>query len=328
MKAIVCTKYGSPDELQLKEVPNPAPNDDQVLVKIHAASLNAADLETLRGVFLVRMASPRRPMHQILGSDIAGRVEAVGKNVQQFQAGAEVWGDLSYPHGLGAFAEYVCAAESALAPKPPSMTFEEAATYPQAAIVALQSLRDKGQIRPDQKVLINGAGGGMGTFAVQLAKYFGAEVTAVDSTKKLDMLRSIGADHVIDYTQEDYTSSGDCYDLILDLAAYRSVSDYRRALAPAGIFMMVGGSVATLLQVVTRGTWISRRSSQKIGLNAWTPNKREDLAFLAELFEAGKVVPVIDRRYPLHEVPEALRYLEEEPHLGKIVITAAPGEEA
>ena len=306
MKAIVCTKYGSPDELRLKEVPNPAPNDDQVLVKIHAASLNAADLETLRGVFLVRMASPRRPVHQILGSDIAGRVEAVGNNVQQFQPGDGVWGDLSYPHGLGAFAEYVCAAENALAPKPPSMTFEEAATYPQAAIVALQSLRDKGQTQPGQKLLINGAGGGMGTFAVQLAKYFGADVTAVDSTRKLDMLRSIGADQVIDYTHEDYTQSGQRYDLILDLAAHRSVSDYRRALAPDGVFMMVGGSVATLLQVVTRGTWISRRGGQTIGLNAWTPNKREDLTFLAELFEAGKVVPVIDRRYPLHEVPEAL----------------------
>jgi NADPH:quinone reductase-like Zn-dependent oxidoreductase len=290
-------------------------------VKIHAASLNAADLETLRGVFLVRLASPRKPVRQILGSDIAGLVEAVGKNVQQFQPGDEVWSDLSYPHGLGAFAEYVCAAENALAPKPSSMTFEEAATYPQAAIVALQSLRDKGQIRPGQKVLINGAGGGMGTFAVQLAKYFGADVAAVDSTKKLGMLRSIGADQVIDYTREDYTRSGQRHDLILDLAAYRSVSDYRRALKPDGIFMMVGGSVATLMQVVTLGAWISRRSGQKIGLNAWTPNKREDLASLAELFEAGKVVPVIDRRYPLHEVPEALRYLAEEPHLGKIVIS-------
>jgi NADPH:quinone reductase-like Zn-dependent oxidoreductase len=324
MKAVVCTKYGSPDELQLTAVPNPVPNDDQVLVKIHAASLNAADLETLRGVFIVRLASPRKPMYEIPGSDVAGQVEAVGKNVVQFQPGDEVWGDLSYPHGLGAFAEYVCVSEDALAPKPASMTFEEAAAYPQAAIIALQSLRDKGQIQPGQKVLINGAGGGMGTFAVQLAKYFGAEVTAVDSTRKLDMLRSIGADHVIDYTQEDYTRRGQRYDLILDVAAYRSVFDYRRALTPRGIFMMVGGSVATLLQVVSLGALISRRGSQKIGLNAWNPNKREDLAFLAKLFEAGKVVPVIDRRYPLSEVPEALRYLEEEPHLGKIVIVVAP----
>lgn len=321
MKAIVCTQYGSPDVLQLKDLPKPTPDDDKVLVKVHAASLNAADLETLRGVFIVRMASPRKPMSKILGSDIAGRVEAVGRNVKLFEPGDEVWGDLSFPHGLGAFAEYVSVSENALAPKPASMTFEEAATYPQAAIVALQSLRDKGQIQPGQKVLINGAGGGMGTFAVQLAKYFGAEVTGVDSTRKLDMLRSIGADHVIDYTQEDYTRSGQRYDLILDVAAYRSVFDYRRALTPGGIFMMVGGSLATLLQVVSLGSLISRTGSQKIGLNAWEPNNREDLAFLAELFEAGKVVPVIDRRYPLREVPEALRYLEEEPHLGKIVIT-------
>ena len=328
MKAIVCTEYGPPDVLQVKEVPKPTPDDDQVLVRVHAASLNAADLETLRGVFIVRMASPRKPMHEIPGSDMAGRVEAVGRNVTQFQPGDEVWGDLSFPHGLGAFAEYVCVSENALAPKPASMTFEEAATYPQAAIVALQSLRDKGQIQPGQKVLINGAGGGMGTFAVQLAKYFGAEVTGVDSTRKLEMVRSIGADHVVDYTQEDYTRSGQRYDLILDVAAHRSVFDYRRALSPDGIFMMVGGSLATLLQVVLLGTLISRIGSQRIGLNAWTPNKREDLAFLAELFEAGKVVPVIDRRYPLREVPEALRYLEEEPHLGKIVITVVPGDES
>jgi len=266
-------------------------------------------------------------MYEILGSDIAGRVEAVGRNAMQFQPGDEVWGDLSYPHGLGAFAEYVCVSENALAPKPASMTFEEAATYPQAAIVALQSLRDKGRIQPGQKVLINGAGGGMGTFAVQLAKYFGAEVTGVDSPMKLEMLRSIGADHVIDYTQKDYTRSGQRYDLILDVAAYRSVFDYGRALNPAGIFMMVGGSVATLIQVVSLGTLMSRIGSKRIGLNAWKPNKREDLAFLAELFEAGKVVPVIDRRYALREVPEALRYLEEEPHLGKIVITVAPSDE-
>jgi NADPH:quinone reductase-like Zn-dependent oxidoreductase len=324
MKAIVCTMDGPPDVLQVKELPKPTPDDDRVLVRVHAASLNAADLETLRGVFIVRMAAPFRPMYRILGSDIAGRVEAVGRNVKQFQPGDEVWGDLSFPHGLGAFAEYVCVSENALAPKPASMTFEEAATYPQAAIVALQSLRDKGRIQPGHRVLINGAGGGMGTFAVQLAKYFGAEVTAVDSTRKLDMLRSIGADHVIDYTQEDYTRSGQRYDLILDVAAYRSVFDYRRALSPEGIFMMVGGSVGTLVQVLSLGALMSRMGNRRIGLNAWKPNKREDLAFLAELFEAGKVIPVIDRRYPLRAVPEALRYLEEEPHLGKIVITLTP----
>jgi len=292
-----------------------------VLVKVHAASLNAADLETLRGVFIVRVAAPFRPMYKILGSDVAGRVEAVGRNVKQFQPGDEVWGDLSFPHGLGAFAEYVCVSENALAPKPASMTFEEAATYPQAAIVALQSLRDKGQIQPGQKVLINGAGGGMGTFAVQLAKYFGAEVTGVDSTRKLDMLRSIGADRVIDYTREDYTKSGQRYDLILDVAAYRSVFDYGRALSPEGIFMMVGGSLATLLQVVFLGALISRIGNKRIGLNTWEPNKKEDLALLAELFKAGKVVPVIDKRYRLSEVPEALRYLEAGHVQGKLVIT-------
>jgi NADPH:quinone reductase-like Zn-dependent oxidoreductase len=327
MNAIVCTEYGPPDVLRLEEVPKPAPGEGQVLVRIHAASLNAADLETLRGDLIVRMASPRKPRHQIPGSDIAGRVEAVGRDVVRFQPGDEVWSDLSFPHGLGAFAEYVCVSEGALTPKPASMTFEEAAAYPQAAMVALQSLRDKGQIQPGHKVLINGAGGGMGTFAVQLAKYFGAEVAAVDSTAKLEMLRSIGADHVIDYTQEDYTRTGQRYDLILDVAAHRSVFDYRRALTPGGIFMMVGGSMATLLQVLFLGALISVRGGQRIGLNAWKPNKREDLAFLAELFEADKVVPVIDRRYPLRDVPEAMRYLEEEPHLGKIVITVVPGDE-
>jgi NADPH:quinone reductase-like Zn-dependent oxidoreductase len=326
MKAVVCTQYGPPAILRLTEVEKPVPDENQVLVRIHAASVNAADLETLRGDFIVRMTSPRRPMYKILGSDIAGRVEAVGRNVQQFQPGDEVWGDLSFPHGLGGFAEYVCAKENALAPKPASMTFEEAAAYPQAAMVALQSLRDKGQIQPGHKVLINGAGGGMGTFGVQLAKYFGAEVTGVDSTRKLDMLRSIGADHVIDYTQEDYTKTGQQYDLILDVAAHRSVFDYSRALRPEGIFMMVGGSAGTLFQVLLLGALISRTGNKKIGINAWEPNKREDLAFLAELFEAGKVLPVIDRRYPLHEVPEAMRYLDEEPQLGKIVITMEHAE--
>jgi len=321
MKAIVCTKYGSPDVLQLKEVAKPTPKDDEVLVKVHAASVNAADLETLRGTWSARFGGPLKPMYKILGSDLAGRVEAVGRNVKQFQSGDEIWGDLSFPYGFGTFAEYVCASEIALAPKPASMTFEEASTYPQSAIISLQSLRDKGQIQPGQKVLINGAGGGMGTFAVQIAKYYGAEVTGVDNTRKLDMLRSIGADHVIDYTQEDYTKSGQRYDLILDVVAYRSIFDYRRALSPEGIFLIVGGSLATFLQVVLLGALISRIGSKKMGLNAYEPNKREDLAFLTELFEGGKVVPVIDRRYPLSEVPEALRYLEEGHARGKIVIS-------
>jgi len=321
MKAIVCTKYGSPDVLQLKEVAKPTPKEGEVLAKVHAASVNAADFEILRGTWVARFGGPLRPKYKIPGSDIAGRVEAVGRNVKQFQPGDEIWGDLSFPYGYGTFAEYVCVSENALVMKPASMTFEEASTYPQSAIISLQTLRDKGQIQPGHKVLINGAGGGMGTFAVQIAKLYGAEVTGVDGAGKLDMLRSIGADHVIDYAQEDYTRSGQRYDLILDVVAYRSVFDYRRALSPEGIFLIVGGSLTTFLQVLILGALISRMGTKKLGLNAYEPNNKEDLAFLAELFEAGKVVPVIDKRYPLSELPEALRYLEEGHALGKVVIT-------
>jgi len=320
MKAIVCTKYGSPDVLQLKEVAKPAPKNNEVMVKVHAASLNAADVETLRGVFWVRIGGPLKPMYKILGSDIAGRVEAVGRNVKQFQPGDEVFGDLSVC-GFGAFAEYVSVPENALALKPASMTFEEVATLPQAAVLTLQGLRDKRQVQPGQKVLINGAGGGVGTFAVQIAKSFGAEVTGVDSTGKLDMLRSIGADQVIDYTQEDFTRSGQRYDLILDVVAYRSIFAYKRALSSKGIFVYVGGSTAAIFQALLLGPLISRTGTKKMGIVMWKPNKKEDLVFLKELFEVGKVVPVIDRRYPLSEVPEALRYLEEGHALGKVVIT-------
>ena len=320
MKAIVCTKYGGPDVLLLKEVPKPIPKDDEALVKVHATSLNAADFETMRGMWSARFGGPLKPMYKILGTDLAGRVEAVGRNVKQFQPGDEVWGDLSFPYGFGTFAEYVSVSEKALSLKPASMTFEEASTYPQAAIIPLQTLRDKGQIQPGQKVLINGAGGGQGTFAVQIAKHFGAEVTGVDHTTKLDMLRSIGADHVIDYTQEDYTRNGQLYDLIFDVVGYRSVFDYRRALSPGGSFFIVGGSLATFLQVLTLGALISRIGTKKIGLNYYEMNNREDLAQLTELFEAGKVVPVINRTYPLSEVPDALRYLEEGHVFGKVVI--------
>jgi NADPH:quinone reductase-like Zn-dependent oxidoreductase len=258
-----------------------------------------------------------KPKYKILGSDIAGRVEAVGKNVKQFQPGDEVFGDIL--ESWGGFAEYVCAPENALMLKPASMTFEQAAAVPQAAGVALQGLRDKGQIQPEQKVLINGAGGGAGTFALQIAKLFGAEVTGVDSTEKLDMMRSVGADHVIDYTQEDFTRNGRCYDLILDLVAYRSIFDYRRALSPKGIYVLVGGSMARIIQVLLLGPWISMTGRKKMGILGAKPNK--DLAFIIELIESGKVVPVIDRQYPLSEVSEALRYLGEGNAKGKIVIT-------
>jgi NADPH:quinone reductase-like Zn-dependent oxidoreductase len=321
MKAIVYEKYGSPDVLQLREVVKPAPEDNEVLVEVHAASVNDWDWGLLRGKPFVNrlvVSGLLKPKIKILGGDIAGRVEAVGRNVKQFQPGDEVFGDLC-GCGFGAFAEFVCARENALVLKPASMTFEEAAAVPQGAVLALQGLRDKGQIQPGQKVLINGAGGGAGTFAVQIAKSFGSEVTGVDSTRKLDIMRSIGADHVIDYTQEDFTKTGHRYDMILDFAGYHSIVDYNRALSPKGIYVMVGGSAATLLQTLFLGPLISMTTSKKIGILAHKPNK--DLAFMKELFEAGKVKPVIDKRYPLSEVPEALRYFGKGHNRGKVVIT-------
>jgi len=322
MKAIVYEKYGPPDVLQLKEVEKPTPKDDEVLVKVHAASANAKDWRLLRAdPFLVRLMGGGllKPKNKILGSDIAGRVEAVGRNVKQFQPGDEVFGDTA-DCGLGGFAEYVCARENALALKPASMTFEEAAAVPLAAVSALQGLRDKGQIQPGQKVLINGASGGVGTFAVQIAKSFGAEVTGVCSTRNLDMVRSIGADQVIDYTQEDFTKSGQRYDLILAVNGYHPISDYKRALSPKGIYVMVGGSMAQMFQAMLLGPWISMTGSKKMGILSAKANKK-DLAFIKELLEAGKVVPVIDRRYTLSEVADALRYLEEGHAQGKVVIT-------
>jgi NADPH:quinone reductase-like Zn-dependent oxidoreductase len=319
MKAIVCTKYGPPDVLELKEVEKPTPKNNEVLVKVHAASVNDWDWGLLRGKpFMNRLFfGLLKPKIKTIGCDIAGRVGAIGENVKQFQPGDEVFGDLS-GCGFGAFAEYVCAREDALEMKPASMTFEEAAAVPQAAVLALQGLR-KGQIQPDQKVLINGAGGGAGTFAVQIAKYFGAEVTGVDSMRKLDIMRSIGADHVIDYTQEDFTKSGQRYDLILDMAAHHSIFDYYRALSPKGIHIIEGGSMAVFFLVVFLGPLISMTTSKKMGFLAHKPNK--DLAFMKELFEAGKVKPVIDKRYPLSEVPEALRYFGKGHARGKVVIT-------
>jgi NADPH:quinone reductase-like Zn-dependent oxidoreductase len=321
MKAIICKKYGSPlDALQLKEVPKPTPRDNEVLVKIHAASLNAADFEILRGAWTARMAGPLRPRNRIPGSDIAGVVEAVGKNVTKFKPGDEVFGD-TFMSGFGAFAEYKSAPEKVWDPKPDGMTFEQASCYPQSGLIALQGLRNKHPIKPGQKVLINGAGGGMGTFAVQIAKYYEAEVTAVDHISKMDMLRKIGADHVMDYTKEDYTKTGKTYDLILDVVAHRKVKDYERTLNDNGNFVMVGGSRATIFKVLLLGPIVTRKSNKKMGLNDWHSDKNEDMKFLIELFEAGKVKPVIDKRYPLSEVPEAYRYLENGHVKGKLVIT-------
>lgn len=321
MKAIVFTRYGPPDVLQLEEVAEPTPEDDEVLIRVYAASVNSWDWDLLRGTPFVNrlMAGLLKPKRiRILGCDIAGRVEAIGKNVIQFQPGDEVFGDLSRC-GWGGFAEDVCASENALALKPACLTFEEAAAVPQAGLLALQGLRDKGHIRSEQKVLINGAGGGVGTFAIQIAKMSGADVTGVDHTGKLEMMRSLGADHVIDYTHEDFTKNGQQYDLILDVTAYHSIFDCKRALSPGGIYVLVGGSSAQANQVIFLGPWISMIGGKKMGLLLHKPNK--GMAFMKELLEAGKVVPVIDRCYPLEEVAEALRYLGEGHVKGKVVIT-------
>ncbi len=322
MKAIVYEKYGSPDVLQFEEVAKPAPQDNEVLVQVHAASVNAGDWHVLGGKpFLMRLMGYGllKPKYRILGSDIAGRIEAVGRNVTQFQAGDEVFGN-TVKYGFGGFAEYVSVPEEALVLKPASIAFEEAAAVPQAALVALQGLRDKGRIQPGQKVLVDGASGGVGTFAVQIAKAFGAEVTAVCSTRNLDMARSLGADHVIDYTQEDFTKNGKLYDLILAVNGYHSIFDYKRALSPKGTYVMTGGSGALLSQVMFLGPWISRTGSQKMGNSGHKPNQK-DLVFMNELLEAGKVKPVIDKRYPLSETAEAIRYLEEGHAQGKLIIT-------
>ena len=315
MKAIVFTRYGPPEVLQLKDVEKPAPNDSEVLVQIHAASANPADL-SMRGAFVARLfLGLRKPRNTRLGKDIAGRVEAVGNNVTQFKPGDEVFGACE-----GGFAEFAAAHENRLALKPARSSFEEAAAVPVAAITALQGLRDKGKIQLGQKVLINGASGGVGTFAVQIAKSFGAEVTAVCSTGSLDIVHSIGADQVIDYTREDFTRNGQRYDLILAVNGYHPILDYRRALSPRGIYIVVGGSLAQIFQGMVLGPMISNTGRQKMGFMGIAKLNQKDLFFLKELLEAGKVAPVIDRRYPLRETAEALRYLEKGHARGKVVI--------
>ncbi len=314
MKAVVYTKFGAPDiVLRLKEVEKPTPRDNELLVKVHAASINFGDWGFVRGKpFIVRLmgAGLLKPKNTILGSDIAGRVDAVGRNVKQLQPGDEVFGELAMS-GWGGFAEYACAPENVLALKPANLTFEEAAAVPQAAVVALHGLRDGGRVQPGERVLVNGASGGIGTFAVQIAKSFGAEVTGVCSTRNLEMVRSIGADHVIDYTQEDFTQNEGCYDRIIDIVANRSMSDYMRALSPEGNYVAVAFKPSAMF---------ARGGGKKAGALA-VKSSVEDLVFLKELIEAGKVSPVIDRSYPLSEVAEALRYYGERHSQGKVVIT-------
>lgn len=318
MKAIIYTEYGGPEVLRLAEVEKPSPKDDEVRIRVHAVSINDWDWGLLQGDFINRlMYGLQKPKKQILGSDIAGRIEAVGRNVTRFKVGDEVYGDLSGQ--WGGFAEYVCAAEKSLELKPVGMSYEEAAAIPQAGMLAVQGLIDRGNIRQGQKILINGAGGGVGTFALQIAKQYGADVTGVDKGSKLDMLRSMGFDHVIDYSQEDFTKSGKRYDLILDVKTNRSVFDYGRALHPGGVYATVGGSTGRLLQALILGPLISLFSKKHIRIVMLKPNK--DLLYMNELFEGGKVRPVIDGAYRLVEVPEAFSVFGRGEHKGKLVIT-------
>jgi NADPH:quinone reductase-like Zn-dependent oxidoreductase len=322
MRAIVYTKYGPPEVLQLQEVDKPVPAAHQVLVRVQAASINALDYRRFEAQSLVGWFMDSvllKAINRIPGADISGRVEATGKNVTQFKPGDEVFGVSA--GSLGAFAEYACTGEKNLVLKPVNLSFEAAAAVPVAALTALQGLRDKGQIQPGQKVLIYGASGGVGTFAVQLAKSFGAKVTAVCSTRNLDMARQIGADHVIDYTREDFTRSGQRYDLIIAVNGHHPLQAYRHSLNPGGKYVALGGSIAQVLQAIALGPLLSKMGSQQMGFMGLAKVNQKDLLVMKDLLEAGKVVPVIDRCYPLREVAEAIRYLVDKHAQGKVIIT-------
>lgn len=318
MKALVYYKYGGPEVLQLTEVDKPSPNDYEVLVKVVAVSLNDWDFGLLQGDFVNRMLNGLfKPKRKILGSDIAGVVESVGKKVTRFNTGDEVYGDLS--GRWGGFAQYVCAPEKALAFKPAAMSFIDAASIPQAAMLAVQGLVDIGKIQDGQKILINGAGGGVGTFGVQIAKLYDVEITGVDSAAKLDMLKNLGFDHVIDYTKEDFTKNGWQYDLILDAKTNRSMFDYERSLSANGAYVTVGGSMRRLLQALIFRSWISMTRKKHIRIVALKTNK--DLKYMNELFETGKIKPVIDGPYKLEQFSEAFRLFANAEHKGKVVLT-------
>jgi NADPH:quinone reductase-like Zn-dependent oxidoreductase len=323
MKAIVCHSYGSPDVLELAEIDTPVPEDGQVLIRVHAASVNPLDWHNMRGVpYLIRISGGlTKPKTTVLGADLAGTVEAVGKDVKDVRPGDQVFG-----MGIKTCADYVRVLAEGVVPKPANVTFEQAAAVPVAAITALQGLRDKGRIKPGHKVLVNGAAGGVGTFAVQIAKSFGADVTGVCSTRNVELVRSLGADRVIDYTQEDFTRSGERYELILDAVGNRPLSECRRVLASAGTLVMVGAgdgrSSVKFAARALKGLVVSRFGSQTLVFFVAKRNK-DDLMLLRELLEGGKVTPVIDRQYPLAEVPEAIRYLEAGHAQGKVVITVS-----
>ena len=320
MKAIVQSRYGSADNLELREVDKPTISDGHVLVRVMASSVNSADIDFLRGWALVRMAAPLRPAHRIPGSDIAGIVEAVGADVTSFEPGSRVLADTT-ECGFSAFAEYISVPEQALMSKPDNMTFAQAAVTPSAAVIALQGLNYKGTVQRGQRVLINGAGGGMGTFVVQMARAFGAEVTAVDSAPKLEMLRSTGADKVIDYASEDFTDNGERYDLVLDLAAFRPRFDYRRTLAPNGRYIVVGGSISRILHAALVGTVRSMATDQRLSILPGRPNRREDLATVLEMIDSGSVRPVIDSSVPLRDAADAVRRVWDGHALGRVIVT-------
>jgi NADPH:quinone reductase-like Zn-dependent oxidoreductase len=318
LKAIVYNEYGGPEVLQLKEIEKPFPKENEVLIKVHAVSLNDWDLGLMQGDFINRMLNGAfKPKRKVLGSDIAGTIEAIGKNITKFSVGDEVYGDLS--GRWGGFAEYVCAEEKHLALKPASMSFEQAASIPQAAMLAVQGLIDKGEISAGKKLLINGAGGGVGTFAVQIAKQYGIEITGVDSAGKLDMLREMNFDHVIDYNAEDFTANGKQYDLILDAKTNRSPFDYVRALAPGGIYVTVGGSIKRLMQFLLVSSFIRRKNKKHLRLVSLKPNK--DIMYMNQLFESGKLTCVIDGPYKLADYKQAFALFNKAEHKGKVVIS-------
>jgi NADPH:quinone reductase-like Zn-dependent oxidoreductase len=320
MKAVLYHQYGSSDVLELGEVEKPSPKPSQVLVKIKATALNSADAHLMSAdPFVARFESGLfSPKRKILGADIAGIVESVGSEVKTLKVGDEVFGDIS-SCGFGGLAEYVAVPETALVTKPANISFEEAAASGMAAGTALQGLRDKGKIQAGQQVIINGASGGVGTFAVQLAKYFGAEVTAVCSTKKIDLVRSLGADHVIDYTKENFTQSGKQFDLIFAANGYHPIADYKRALKPNGIYVMAGGRGKQLFEGLVLAPFASMGSGKTM-TNVMAVPKQDDLRFIRDLLEICKIRPVIDKTYPLSQAKEAMRYLSEGHAAGKIIV--------
>ena len=322
MKAFQYHRYGGPEELSLTELPKPSPKDDEVLIKVYAVSLNASDWEFLTGKpFYARIHGLTKPRKKILGSDVAGIVEAVGKKVKQFQPGDEVFGDIL--NSMGGFAEYVCAPAKYLHLKPTQLSFEQAAALPQAALIALQGIRDKKKLSAGSKVLINGAGGGSGSLAIQLAKRAGAEVTGVDNGLKQDFMQSNGADHVVDYQKEDPTRQGRNYDLILDLVAYRPPGDWKRVLKPEGVYAAVGGSVARLLQTIFMGIVSNVTEKKRMGILAVNP-KSGDMEYMLDLFRSGKINLLIDKQFLLEDLPQALQYLGDGKAKGKVVVSMVP----